>query len=408
MRVALLTLTTEWGGAERHAVGLSHTLSNRGHKTEIVCLTKRTHELYSERSDENVKLTALFLPKDQWKTGFYDWLRLFSTRSWDVVVLIKGHFSAGSFSIDLAARYCFGNFITLEQLQADSPPAKISRRHFGLIPGLGVWWYRQRLEGFLRSIGPKKVVCVSDAVRKQLMKIHHFPPRKLITVPNGIDIQQFRRDAAAGENWRKRLGIPASALVFGAVGRFHRMKGYDALLASFQKLLRTVASSDLYLVLVGEGPEENELRARAERIVLRDHIVFCPYSKTPWEPLSAIDVFVMPSRNEGLPLALTEAMASGCCPIATDVGGIPEVINSPDLGWLVPAGDVDAFADAMTEAASRTLEQLAEMGVRARARVVANFNAVTQFGALADIIESLVPASLNIARGSPVAPPHLN
>jgi glycosyltransferase involved in cell wall biosynthesis len=398
MRVALLTLTTEWGGTEGHAVELSRTLSGRGHKTAIVCLTERTHQLYRERGAENVKLAALFSPKDWWKMGFYDWVTLFSTQSWDVVVLIKGHFRAGSFKMDLAARRCFGNFLTVEQLQADSPPAKISRRYFGLIPGLGVWWYRHRFEGFLRSIGPEKVVCVSDAVRNQLIKIHHFPPRKLITVRNGIDIQRFRRDSGARENWRKRLGIPASALLFGAVGRFHRMKGYDALFSSFQNLLTVLPNRDVRLVLVGEGPEENDLRALAERIVPHGRIFFCPFCERPWEPLSAIDVFVMPSRNEGLPLALAEAMASGCCPIATDVGGIPEVINGPELGWLVPAGDVDAFTNAMRAAALRTPEQLAEMGALARARVMANFNAVTQFGALADIIESFVPAAQH---GSP-------
>ena len=139
--------------------------------------------------------------------------------------------------------------------------------------------------------------------------------------------------------------------------------------------------------MAGEGPQEHELRAQAEQIVPGGRVIFSPFCDRPWEALNALDVFVMPSRNEGMPLTLLEAMACSRCPVATTAGGIPEVLSRPDLGWLVPVGDADAFTAAMIDAASRTAEQRATMGEHAREHVQAHFNAATQFNALVDIIE---------------------
>lgn len=398
MNVAILALTNAWGGAERHAAALAGAVAARGSKVKIVCLDEQTYHLYNERSDDAVELVALFAPKEWWRMDFFDWLRLFRGQRWDVCVFIKGAFNSGGWPLDFALRYLFTNYLTLEQLNAQPMPAKMSRRHFGFMPGVGLWWYKARFRGFLRSIAPRRVVCVSEQGRKQLIADFGFPVRKIATVHNGIDTQRFRRSPEHSDAWRRRWGIPATALIFGAVGRFNAVKGYDIVVESFQALLKHFPEKDVRLVLVGEGPQESELQTLAGQIVPRGRVVFQPFCDAPWEPLSAIDVFVMPSRNEGLPLALTEAMACGCCPIATGVGGVPEVVNSPVLGWLVPPSDVDAFTAAMIDAASQPVEQLAAMGARARAHVVANFNSVTQFAALADIIESLVPTSMSAPR----------
>src|SRR4029453_2276649 len=96
------------------------------------------------------------------------------------------------------------------------------------------------------------------------------------------------------------------------------------------------------------------LKTQAEEILPRNRVIFSPFCGGPWEPLNALDVFVMPSRNEGLPMALAEAMACGCCPVATAVGGIPELVSRSDLGWLVPAPAGGAFATAMIAAPPRT------------------------------------------------------
>jgi glycosyltransferase involved in cell wall biosynthesis len=209
-----------------------------------------------------------------------------------------------------------------------------------------------------------------------------------VTVRNGIDVNQFRRNAAAAKAWRGQWAIPQDALLFGALGRFTQTKSYDTALEGLNALLRRFPEKDIRLVLVGEGPEESVLRRLASEMPV-GRVVFSPFCEKPWEPLSALDVFVMPSRNEGLPLTLLEAMACGACPVATAVGGIPEVLSTPELGWLVPAGDSKAFAAAMLDAASRTSEHRSNMANCARQHVTTNFNADVQFNVLADVIDSL-------------------
>jgi glycosyltransferase involved in cell wall biosynthesis len=266
---------------------------------------------------------------------------------------------------------------------------------------LGLWWYREHIRRYLRSIGPRKIVCVSEANRQRLMKEHHFPAKKLVTVRNGADLGRFRRDEGARKVWRQRWGATDDALVFGAVGRFHPFKGFGTALEGFRVALRRGPRRPLWLVLAGEGPEEGFLRAQAEAIQPPGRVVFLPFQRRPEEVLSAFDVFVMPSVIEGLPLALSEAMACECPPVAMAVGGIPEAVNHPDLGWLVSAGDGDGFAEAMVDAGSQPAEVLTEMGRRARQQVLEHFNATIQFNRLAEIVESLghEPRRRGVRRG---------
>jgi len=393
LRIGLLTLlnpwggtTVHWGGTEVHTLRFARTLAERGHAVTIVCLTPETYEAYRPRVDERVTLASIPRPRAG-PLSFARWLR--ALPRWDVCILAKGVFDVGDADLDLAARTRCRTYLTVEHLPGAPNEAKESRRHFGVVPGLGLWWYRERLRRFSRSLGPQKIVCVSDAVGRRLVGDYGFPARKVLTVRNGIDVERFRPDAAMAAEWRRRWGIPPDALIVGAVGRLALMKGYDIALAAFQTLLRRAPGRDVRFVLVGQGSHEHRLREIAQAIVPGGRITFSPFHDRPWEPLGALDVFVMPSRNEGLPLALLEAMACECCSVTSDVGGIPEVLSRPELGWVVPAEDVDAFTAALIEAADRTPEQRAAMGMLARQHVVRNFNAAVQFNALVDVVESL-------------------
>jgi glycosyltransferase involved in cell wall biosynthesis len=279
----------------------------------------------------------------------------------------------------------------LEQKDVDPMPPRSAGRRKGRLPRLGLWWYREELRRRLRSLAPRRIVCVSDANRLRLVRDHGFAASKMHTVRNGADVERFRRDPAQGLASRRAWGVPDDALVFGAIGRLHRIKGYATVLDALPVVLQARPARDIRLVLVGEGPEEDALRAQAERLGLQERVVFVRFTSRPWEALSALDVFVMPSYAEGLPLALAEAMACECGAIATPVGGIPEAITEPDLGWLVPPGDAAAFAGAMIEAADRSGDELRAMGARARAHAEAEFDASVQLVRMAEIIESLAP-----------------
>jgi glycosyltransferase involved in cell wall biosynthesis len=159
-------------------------------------------------------------------------------------------------------------------------------------------------------------------------------------VPNGVDLGFFSvepRDQA-----RNRLGLGRGPLAV-SIGRFARQKGLDVLLEAWPRVLTQV--SDAQLVLVGSGPAEAELQARARsaRLVGEQEDV------RPW--LAAADVVVVPSRWEGLAYTVLEAMASGRTVVASDVAGMREALG--DTGIVVPPEDPGALADAVAAALVR-------------------------------------------------------
>jgi glycosyltransferase involved in cell wall biosynthesis len=172
------------------------------------------------------------------------------------------------------------------------------------------------------------------------------------------------------------------------VGRLDEIKGYPVAIEAFGRLAAEHPDLPLWLVLVGQGKERARLEQAARDTGLGDRILLRGFSDKPWEPLSALDVFLMPSQNEGLPLTLVEAMACGCLPVAMGVGGVPEVLTDPGLGWLVGPGDRAGFYAAMKEAVKLPEDARREMVRRGRQLVVTRFNAAEQFRSLAEVIES--------------------
>lgn len=385
VKIAILVVVQEWGGCEVHAAQLTRTLIGQGHDARIVALTRRSHDLYREHCEDELPIVLEEIPRTIDRMRLRHWLRFFGRRDWDICVLIKGAFSVGSWQLDAAARMRFGRYVVIEQLAADAVP-RTSRKYFGFLPGPGLWWRRALLRGRLRGLAPHAVICVSDAVRRMLISEFHFPKKKLHVVWNGIDTDKFLPDSDARSATRRRFGIEDRTLVVGAVGRFAPMKGYTVAIEGFRKLLAKHPHKDMVLLLVGQGDLETELRTQAAGISPLGRVIFRPFDPAPWRVLPAIDIFIMPSTNEGLPLALVEAMSCGCCPVASRAGGIPELLVSPDLGWLVPVGaDLD-FHDAMNEAASSSPELLAAMGASARQHAVQNFHAPQLFMKCAAIV----------------------
>jgi len=217
-----------------------------------------------------------------------------------------------------------------------------------------------------------------------------FPAWKVVKIHNGIDPTRFTRDPAAGQAARAAWGVPPDAVVYGSVGRlsnFH--KGQDIAIELFERLSAANPDRELWCVLVGDGPDRAALEEQARATACADRIVLPGPTERPWEACSAIDVFLMPSRFEGLGLALLEAMACGCYPVAMGTGGITEVVADPSVGWLAPAGDRESFLLGMQTALDLGADGRAAVGARARQFVLASFQADAQYGKLADLVEEM-------------------
>jgi glycosyltransferase involved in cell wall biosynthesis len=384
MTINLLSGTDGWGGTEVHTVGLAHALAARGHD---VCIVGLGHERFQQAGlgDVPFRIQTISLPGRVHELTFRQWRSLLRGLS-GVGVLARWGLEVGSLALDLAARRHFERYIAIEHSSATLPPRSTSRHLGGLLPGLGLWWYRGWLTWHLRARAAGLIVCVSEATRRHLMDAYRVPARKLITIHNGTDTDRFGPSAEHRARSRQAWGVPDESLVFGTVGHLRPVKGPDVALDAFAQLAARHAERDVRLVLVGQGPEREALEERARAAGLSGRVVFAGFAARPWEAYAGLDVFLLPSRDEAMPLALLEAMACACCPVAMAVGGVPEVLSKSELGWLVPAGDRDAFLAGMEAAVALDAEARARMGQAARAHVVQHFNARTQFAALADLI----------------------
>lgn len=143
---------------------------------------------------------------------------------------------------------------------------------------------------------------------------------------------------------RRRHGLPPGAPVIGAVTRFHEVKGMRFLVDAFAEVC--ARHPDARLVLVGQGPEEPMLRARAEDVGVAHRVVFAGYRPDVAAYLAAFDVTVVPSLEEGFGLAALESLAVGVPVVASDLGGLSDVVADGVTGRLIPAEDADAIAGA--------------------------------------------------------------
>jgi glycosyltransferase involved in cell wall biosynthesis len=302
--------------------------------------------------------------------------------------------AVGSLRLDLAARLHFRRYIAIEHSTVALPPRASGRWCRGLLPGLGLWRYQGRLLWQLRSTLSHLVVCVSQGARQRLIRDFRVPRHKVATVHCGVDTAKFRPDPARRAAGRRQWGVADDALVFGSVGRLHPDKGLDVAIEGLGRLATRFPQRDLRLVLVGDGPARESLLRQAQAAGVADRVLFAGFSARPWEAYPGMDVFLMPTHEEALPLALIEAMACGCCPIAMSIGGVPEVLGQLEAGWLVPAGDCDRFVERMDAAVRLETYRRAGMGQAARAHVIENFDAARQYATLADLIEQRRPAAL--------------
>ena len=228
-----------------------------------------------------------------------------------------------------------------------------------------------------------RVVAVSDAVRKSALEYYGLSAEQIVTLTSPVDIVGLKAAAKADPPVWFSSGVPAELrpLNIVCVGRMSREKGQDLLITA-ASLLRSDSGiwtevgakgfEEFVIWLVGDGPLRSELEEQVSRLGLGEHIRFVGQVASPASLVSRCDVLVCPSRYEGLPNVLLEAMALGVPVIASDVGGIPEVVHSGVTGTLVPVEQPQRIAEELcklNQAPGRYLE----MAGRASALVKEDF-----------------------------------
>jgi len=353
MRIAQVVESLAIGGLERIAVELAIAQKAAGHEPFLYCVT--FDGPLARRAEEAGIPVAAFHKKPGFSAAAVWQLR--QRMRADRVDIVHTHNSIihhyGAFAARLAG------------------VPVINTQH-----GLGSLTRNPRQMRIFRSTIPltAAVVFVAEEPKRFLWEAGGFPPSKARVILNGISLEPFAAAPAAP-------GGTPGRLRFGTVGRMVAVKDHATLLRAFASILPDYPAAELHIV--GYGALEQDTRRLAAELGLDGHFrVYPPETGVPGF-LSGLDVFVISSQSEALPVCVLEAMAARLPLVSTRVGGIPEAAPENEVAWYCPPGDPAAMAAAFRAAAETG--ELAARGRRAAAIVGERFG----IGAMSRSYEAL-------------------
>ena len=330
LRVLHCVISLDVGGLERIVVDLARTSLSRGNEVSILCL-ERPGTLATELVAMGVRVNSLNKPPGITPELVGRAKALLAELKPDVIhshqvgVLWYVGRAASELGIPVLHTEHIDNV-----LKARGIPAKIKCR---------ILWRRA---GKFANL----FCCVSADISASASRWGTVPKSKLRVVLNGIDANVFSRFGNS-DSLRGSLGIAEDRFVIGSVGRLNEVKRQDLLIEALATLRSRYPK--LVLLLVGDGPERQNLEVLAKELGVADHVVFAGYQWAPQKFLACMNLFALSSRLEGLPLAMLEAWAAGLPVVSSDVGGIPKVLRHGVNGLMFPSGNVPKLAEAIEQ-----------------------------------------------------------
>jgi glycosyltransferase involved in cell wall biosynthesis len=307
-----------WGGIESHTVTLASALAVRGHKVIVGCprrgcVMKNAAEAGLSARDIEVVNSA------------------------DIFALLKIISLASEENIE----------VIIANLGKEYWPAAVA----ALVLGIKVIFVRHQTDG-LKSITRRlirrhvdRVAAVSIAVKDALVE-SGVPETKIGVIYNAVDLKRFDPSAVDRPGAKREIGLGPGDVVVGTAGKLETGKGVFELVRAAALLSKTRPS--VKLLFVGDGPEKARLIKEAERLSMRDRVIFAGLRSDMEKMYAAMDIFALPSTcTEAFGMVIIEAMAMGRPVVATEIGGIPEIVKNGSNGLLVKPGDHVALAGAL-------------------------------------------------------------
>ena len=316
----LVVDSLEVGGAERHVVDLAVALSRREYEVTVACSV--AGDLYKSLEEANVTVRSLLdqLVKRRVSAAYARALRrLAKDERFD---LVHAHVYASAAAAAIATLGTDVPLVITEHTEAvwrDRGARLVTR------------WFCRRAS---------RVIAVSDAVKRRLVKQDDIPPGKLALIPNAVPANP---DSGSGTP-PLRDELRDRPLV-GVLARLQPEKGVATFLKAGAHVAKVVPQA--CFIVVGDGPLRTELEVLVRRLCIEQNVRFLGFRSDPRALIELLDVLVVPSLTEGAPLVVLEAMAAGVPIVASAVGGIPDQIRHEGEGLLVPPGDPEALGDAV-------------------------------------------------------------
>jgi glycosyltransferase involved in cell wall biosynthesis len=351
----LLGAPMSMGGAERHLLELATYQHHSG--IEVLVVTNSNSELSENLQSAGVDTFGL---KDSWRYNFLTNLKLRKLIKREDPDIIHSHKSK-------SAQICGAIMKSLPR------PILVSTAHT-LVKG-----DHFRFADF--------VICVSGKVLDSLM-LKRFPKTHAITIRNWVLAERFQ-DLPSKSKIRKHIGVDGSTLLLVLLGRLEKVKGHDTALTLLSELLSK--RIDTKLLFIGDGSLQSMYRRKVANMGLANQVIFYGFSSVPEQVLPAGDILLMPSRKEGLPLALMEGMMCGLVPVAFSVGGIPEVIHHGVNGFLAEPENLSQLVEPIGRLhANETMR--CELAENARETIMSNFISRRAFQEVDKVYASVLKA----------------
>ncbi|MGA3080089.1 MAG: glycosyltransferase [Terracidiphilus sp.] len=373
MRIAYVLTSLGVGGAERQVLALAERMAARGHAVSLVVLRARQAEEWPAPSSlvRAVRLDMRKTPAS-FLAGLWKARRFLRETRPD---LIHSH----TYPANMTAR--------LLRLAGIAPlgcaPAPIVSTIHNVYEGSWLRMLAYRLTDPLS----RRTTAVSQAAADRFVRLKAIPARKCFVLANGIDTAEFAPSPERRARAREEMGA-GDEFVWLAVGRIVPAKDYPNLLRAFAQVHAALPAARLWIAGEAAGSGAAEVQALAAELGLGASVRWLGLRRDMPALLDAADGFVLASAWEGMPLAVGEAMAMEKPVVATDVGGVRELVG--DAGVLVPAKNPDSLAQAMLALMRNPREARASLGRSARERIQSLFS----IDAKADEWEALYRAVL--------------
>jgi sugar transferase (PEP-CTERM/EpsH1 system associated) len=366
--VLMMTDVTGRGGAEKALVDLAVRI-DRTRYNVTVCATRSAGN-YQPLLDEAGVRTIILDRNSRWET--YKLLGLLRLMRRERIDILHTH---------LFGSNTWGRILG----KLAGVPVIIAHEHWSSKSQREVW-----VDRLLYRLSDR-ILVPSEASKRIVMEMERIPARCLSVLYNGVDISHFTPGSASGCEVRRELGLRCEELVIGTVGRLSPEKGgVDVLIRAVERLRGD--HPRVRLVVVGDGPLRPDLEKVADD--LGSNVIFTGTRTDVARILSAMDIFVLPSLKEAMPIALLEAMAMRLPVVATHVGGVPEIVEDGENGILVPPGDEPALHAALQRLADdpALISTLAHAG---QAHVQANFTLDSMVARVEQLYNSLAESKVH-------------
>jgi glycosyltransferase involved in cell wall biosynthesis len=349
-----------WGGQERRTFAEAVEFKKRGHRVIIAvqpgsALGKHAREVGIEAREIGMR------NRDILKAFF----QLFSLIKRERVDIVNTHSSKDSWIASFAA--CLALRPRLIRTRHVSIP--ISKHPLNIIYKL-----------------PHKIITCGEAIRKRMIEVNRFPPEKIVSIPTGVDVERFNPDRVK-ENIREELGIDQDTPLVGNISIIRTEKGYPYFLEAAQEILKI--KPETRFLIVGHEPKGDTLTQEVRKRGLEDKVIMPGLRKDIPQVLATLDVFVLSSLREGVPQGVTQALAMEKPIVATDVGGVPELIKHNQTGLLVSPANSETLAKAILELLEDR-EKAKKLGENGRRLVEEKFSQETMIEKIENLYRELL------------------